>query len=69
MAESEQEQYLRHKVEHLERQRELDNKAQHNIVGAAIGIGIYALSGFTGTGGLIGFVVAIAYVSMKKSLF
>lgn len=69
MAESEQEQYLRHKVEHLERQREQDTNTQHNLVGMAIGLGIYALSGFTGMGGLIGAVVAVAYMISRKAFF
>jgi len=34
-----------------------------------IGLGIYALSGFTGTGGFIGFVVAVAYSISRKAFF
>lgn len=69
MAESEEEQYLRHKVEHLERQREQGTKTQHMLVGMAIGLSIYALSGFTGMGGFIGVLVAAAYMIAKKSFF
>ena len=69
MAETEQEEYLRHKVEQRERQREQDIKVQHNLVGMVIGMGIYFLSGFTATGGFIGFVVAVAYIISRKAFF
>lgn len=63
------EEYLRAKVERLERQVEENRVVNHNIIAMVIGLALFLFLGLSVTGGFLGIAAAIVYLLTAKAFF